>query len=309
MIRIRNVSKTYDVIQAVRNISLDIPRAGMVGFVGPNGAGKTTLFKMIATLQKPDVGTVHVDGKDTRFHPGPVRRILGFMPAEFGRLPHMTVREYLSYFGAAHGIPHGQREQRIDDVLVLTDLEARAEQPVSAGSTGIKQRVLIAKTLIHDPEILLLDEPAAGLDPRARIEIREILKELNNLGKTILLSSHILADLEEICDSIVIIEHGKVVLSGQLAELKERLRDDSIKDIELETRLDQTDKALAALKVRDDVENLSRERGRLRFRTRLPNANPLILALIENEVEIVKWTEEQPDLEDVFMQRTQGLVG
>lgn len=309
MIRIRNVSKTYDTLRAVRNISLDIERGAMVGFVGPNGAGKTTLFKMIATLVKPDTGTVHVDGKDARFFPAPIRKKLGFMPAEFGKVPHMTVTEYLSYFGAAHGIPGDRRASRIEDVLMLTDLTDRAEMPVAAGSTGIKQRVLIAKTLIHDPEILLLDEPAAGLDPRARVEIREILKELNKIGKTILLSSHILADLEEICDSIVIIEHGQRILSGDLDELKDRIREDAYKDIHIETTETAIDKALAVLKSNRDVSHLERQRRKISFRTTLPNANPIILALIQNEVEIKRWNEEEPDLEDVFMKRTKGVIG
>lgn len=309
MIRIRGVTKSYDALRAVRGISLDIAEGSMVGFVGPNGAGKTTLFKMITTLQKPDTGTVHVKGFDVRFNAGDVRRICGFMPAEFGRVPHMTVREYLSYFGAAHEIPWSKRKQRIEDVLLLTDLEARADMPVAAGSTGIKQRVLIAKTLIHDPEILLLDEPAAGLDPRARIEVREILKELNQLGKTILLSSHILADLEEICDTIVIIEHGQVVLSGRIDDLKNKMRDRAVKEIELETADGQLDRALAVLKVRRDVQDLGQDRRKLTFRTSLPNANPILLGLIENEIEIKSWNEEEPDLEDVFMHRTKGVIG
>lgn len=309
MIRIRNVSKTYDELRAVRSISLDIKEGSMVGFVGPNGAGKTTLFKMIATLTKPDVGTVHVGGYDTRFQAAPVRRMLGFMPAEFGKVPHMTVREYLSYFGAAHGIPSNRREQRIDDVLVLTDLEARSEQPVAAGSTGIKQRVLIAKTLIHDPAILLLDEPAAGLDPRARIEVREILKELNKLGKTILLSSHILADLEEICDSIVIIEHGKVILSGDIDDLKGNIADQNTKNIEMETSDECIEKAIAALKVLDKVSSIHRDRRRLTFQTTVSDTNVILQTLIDNKVTIRRWIEEEPDLEDVFMHRTKGVIG
>jgi ABC-2 type transport system ATP-binding protein len=309
MIRIRNVSKTYDRLRAVRSMSLDVEKGAMVGFVGPNGAGKTTLFKMIATLVKPDTGSIHVDGKDVRFFSAPTRKMLGFMPAEFGKVPHMTVSEYLSYFGAAHGISARRRAQRIEDVLMLTDLGERAEMPVGAGSTGIKQRILIAKTLIHDPEILLLDEPAAGLDPRARIEIREILKELNKIGKTILLSSHILADLEEICDSIVIIEHGQRILSGNLNELKDRIRDESFKSIEMETTADAIEKALATLKASAAVSHLECQRRKISFRTSLASANPILMILIQNNIEIKCWNEEEPDLEDVFMKQTKGVIG
>lgn len=313
LLECRGLTKRYDTLVAVRDVSLDVPRGGLVGVVGPNGAGKTSLFKMIATLAKPERGTIHMEGVDVVADPARVRRRLGYMPAEFGRFPEISIEDYLRFFAAAAGVPRRERAARVADVLALTDLVPRKDDAVSSGSTGIKQRVLIAKTLVHDPELLVLDEPSAGLDPRARIEVREILKELNKLGKTILISSHILADLEEVCDRIVIFERGSIVLEGALSELKTKLRDARRRTFTVEVPPEQAEHALRLLRERADLSDVSGVGSRLRFATSdapaargAPGGNGALAALLAGSVEVLRFAEEAPRLEDVFLRATHG---
>jgi ABC-2 type transport system ATP-binding protein len=309
LVDVQRVWKRFDDITAVRDVSLQIERGELLGLIGPNGAGKTSLMKMMATLAKPDRGRLRIMGRDARLSMGPVRQRLGYMPAEFGKMPEMTVVEYLSYFGAAAGVPRRERERRINDVLELVDLVERADSLVGSGSTGIKQRVLIAKTLVHDPELLILDEPTAGLDPRARIEIREVLKELNSLGKTIVVSSHILADLEEICDHVAIMEHGRLVTHGSIANLTEELRESAHKigwTLRVEVgRLEEAYELLAAL---PDVANLGRDEGAIRFQTPERDANHVLSALLGAKHKVLEFRELGPRLEDVFMRQTEGAI-
>ena len=307
LVRCRAVTKRFDTTIAVRGVTLDVPRGGLVGVVGPNGAGKTSLLRMIATLAKPDVGTIELDGIDVIRDPARVRRRIGYMPAEFGRFPDMSVEEYLRYFAAAHGIDRAERARRVEDVLQLTDLVPRRDEPVSAGSTGIKQRVLIAKTLVHDPELLILDEPSAGLDPRARIEVREVLKELNRIGKTILLSSHILADLEEICDRITIFERGAIVVDGNLEELRAEKRDARSRTFSVEIPSESAPKAFEVIAAFPDAREPRLEGSRIRFKTTEgKNGNGVLGALVASGVEVRRFAEETPRLEDVFLQATKG---
>ena len=325
----RNLTKRFDTLVAVRDVSLEVPHGGLVGVVGPNGAGKTSLFRMIATLAKPERGTIHLDGIDLVAEPGRVRRRLGYMPAEFGRFPEMSIEDYLRFFAAASGVPRAERASRVADVLALTDLVPRKDDAVSSGSTGIKQRVLIAKTLVHDPELLVLDEPSAGLDPRARIEVREILRELNKLGKTILISSHILADLEEVCDRIVIFERGSIVLEGSLEGLKGKLRDARRRTFTVEVAPQSAERALRLLQERSDLADVSATGSRLRFATRgeiegeasrgastgggeptarSASGNGALGALVAADIEVLRFAEEAPRLEDVFLRATTGGI-
>jgi ABC-2 type transport system ATP-binding protein len=310
MVDVREVWKRYDTTQAVRGISLTVPRGSLLGLIGPNGAGKTSLLKMIATLSKPDRGAIQVLGRDVNRAVGPIRRRLGYMPAEFGRLPDMTVAEYLSYFGAAAGVPLAERVRRVDDVLELVDLVERRDSLVSAGSTGIKQRILIAKTLVHDPDLLVLDEPAAGLDPRARVEIREILVELNRLGKTIIVSSHILADLEEICDRVAIIEHGQLVAHGTIAELTDELRGRSPDAHGWRVRVPPADleRAYELLLALPALSGVARDDDSIRFQGEGPHANAVLQALIQADLALLAFSQEGPRLEDVFMTQTEGTI-
>lgn len=216
---VRDLTVHYGKHVAVRNLSLAIPRGEVFGFIGPNGAGKTSTIKVLATLLKPASGLVLVNGIDAVRHPQRVRRVIGYLPDFFGEYEYLTVTEYLHFFAAAYRIGRGERARVIGDVLALTDLAGKRDDPVDALSRGMKQRLGIARILLHDPELLLLDEPASGLDPRARIELRELLKELRTLGKTILVSSHILHELSQFCTRIGIIEAGRFVAEGSLTDI------------------------------------------------------------------------------------------
>ena len=309
VVEAHDVWKRYDTTVAVRGISMRIERGSLLGLIGPNGAGKTSFMKMVATLSKPDRGALRILGRDAHTAVAAIRRRLGYMPAELGRMPDMTVREYLSYFGAAAGVPRVERERRVRDVLELVDLVERQDSLVSAGSTGIKQRILIAKTLVHDPDLLVLDEPAAGLDPRARIEIREILRELNRLGKTIVVSSHILADLEEICDAVAIIEHGELVTHGRLDELTDGLRARrEVHTWRVRVPPAERERAQEALLALPEVTGCGLDEEGLWLETGAPTGNPALRALLDAGVTVLRFVEQGPRLEDVFMRGTDGTI-
>lgn len=205
--------------QALNQVSFAVMPQTLHGFVGPNGAGKTTTLKVICTLLKPNWGEVHVFGRSTRSEPTAVRERIGFMPDHFSMYRQMTVFEYLDFFAAAYGLKMADRDQVINDVLTLTDMDGRRNDLISGLSRGMQQRVSLARVLVHDPDLLLLDEPASGLDPRARIELMEILRELRRMGKTIFISSHILSELAELCDSVTIIDRGHIRFSGPMDAL------------------------------------------------------------------------------------------
>jgi ABC-2 type transport system ATP-binding protein len=204
---------------AVRDLRFSIPKGEVFGFIGPNGAGKTTTIRVLATLLKPWYGSAVIKGVNVVARPQVVRRLIGYMPDFFGVYSDLTVKEYLHFFAAAYRLGRGERLRVVGDVLELTDLAGKRDTAVEALSRGMKQRLGLARVLLHDPELLLLDEPASGLDPRARIEIRELLKELQRMGKTILVSSHILHELSQICTRIGIIEAGQMVAEGSLSDI------------------------------------------------------------------------------------------
>ena len=205
--------------QALNGVSFQVPARTIHGFVGPNGAGKTTTLRVLATLLKPDLGRVLLFGDDLLASPETLRRRIGFMPDHFSMYRQMTVFEYLDFFAAAYGQAAAQRDQTIAGVLALTDMAGRRDDRIKGLSRGMQQRVALARVLVHDPDLLLLDEPASGLDPRARIELMEMLHELKRMGKTIFISSHILAELGDLCDGVTIIDKGKIQYSGNVAEL------------------------------------------------------------------------------------------
>jgi ABC-2 type transport system ATP-binding protein len=208
----------------LRGVSFVVPRGSVYGFVGPNGAGKTTTLRILATLLEPTSGTARVAGHDVTSHPERVRRVLGYMPDGHGIHERVTVAEYLDFFSSAHGIRGQDRSRAVERVLELTAIGPLRGTTVTTLSKGQKQRILLARTLLHDPEVLLLDEPASDLDPRARIELRTLLRELARMGKTVLLSSHILTELAELCDSIGVLEGGRVVVSGPIDEVQAKAR-------------------------------------------------------------------------------------
>ena len=224
MVEIENLHVWYGKVEAVRGISLVIPKGEVFGFIGPNGAGKSSTIKVLATLMYKFDGRALVNGIDVRQQPYLVREQIGYMPDFFGVYEDLTVKEYLYFFAAAYRLPTTDRIKTVYDVLELTDLRDKIDAPVDALSRGMKQRLALARVLLHDPELLLLDEPASGLDPRARIEIRELLKALASMGKTILISSHILHELGQLCSRIGIIETGRMVAEGSLSDIYRKLQ-------------------------------------------------------------------------------------
>lgn len=223
LVEIKSLWVRYGKTIAVRNLFLSIPKGEVFGFIGPNGAGKTSTIKVLATLLRPAFGSVRINGVDALSRPDLVRRQIGYMPDFFGVYDDLTVAEYLHFFAAAYRLDGARRKAVVGDVLALTDLTEKRDTPVEALSRGMKQRLGLARVLLHDPELLLLDEPASGLDPRARIEVRELLKELKRMGKTILVSSHILHELSQLCTRIGIIEAGRLVAEGSLDDIYQQL--------------------------------------------------------------------------------------
>ena len=307
MIDIQHLQKEYKGLTAVKDLSLHLEAGDIFGFIGPNGAGKTTTIKMLATLLKPTSGKAMIDGIDVVEHPEAVRGRIGYMPAFFGIYDDMRVWEYLDFFAGAYRLPKAQRPRIIDDVLSLTDLGGKKDNYVEELSTGMKQRLCLAKTLIHDPKVLLLDEPASGLDPRARIEIKELFKELKAMGKTIIISSHILPELADFCNKVGIIERGELLVSGDVQDIMAQVSGGRTLEIKL---LDGDERALAILAEAPGVRAVRPVNARLHveFTGDLEAQAGLNKLLIEQGLRVLTFSEQETDLEDIFMKVTKGLV-
>jgi len=307
MLTIEHLRKDYKNLTAVKDLSLHLDKGDIFGFIGPNGAGKTTTIKVCATLLQPTLGAVYVDGLDIAKHTNEVRGLIGYMPDFFGVYDNIMVWEYLDFFAAAYKIPRARRGAIIDDVLELTDLTGKREAYVEELSRGMKQRLCLAKTLIHDPKVLLLDEPASGLDPRARVEIKELLKELKAMGKTILISSHILPELADFCNKIGIIEQGEMIVSGDVGEIMRKVQGGKALDI---TFMDGCEKAVALLSQLPNVKGVTQtdRTVRVSFSTDEIDQSLILRTLIENGLQVQSFTESQVDLEDIFMKVTRGIV-
>ncbi len=316
IIEIRELTKRFAKRTAVDRVNLTIESGEIFGLVGPNGAGKTTTMRMLVTLLRPDRGEIWVGGHSVRKAPRQVRRIIGFMPDSFGVYGDMTVYEYLDFFGACYHLPPPQRQSLIKDLLELVDIGHRRDDMVDTLSRGLKQRLGLARVLIHDPSILILDEPASGLDPRARVEIRELLLEIAHLGKTIIFSSHILADVAELCTSVGIMENGKVVAVGTLDELSEKAVPHRLIQISF---LDQIDieNAQAALSGLPGISQVRLKEGlgkagwlslEAEFIGDDEALSQLLGKLVEQGLPIVHFSEETRNLEEVFMRATRGIV-
>ena len=223
VVEVRNLCKRYGEFVALDDLSLSVMRGQILGFIGPNGAGKTTTIKILVGLAKPTSGIAKIAGVDCASDSAKIKRVVGYMPDGFGSYDNMRVREYLDFFGAAFGIPRRQRVSRIAEVLEITNATYMQDRYVESLSHGMQQRVGIARTLLHDPEVLIFDEPANGLDPQARIEMRELLLKLAASGKTLIVTSHILPELSRICDQVAIITQGKLRASGSLEEIMRNL--------------------------------------------------------------------------------------
>lgn len=304
MIELRGVTKLFDDKKAVDAIDLEIPRGSIFGLIGPNGAGKTTTLKMIATLIRPDGGEVTVEGLDAGTRARDIRRRMGYMPDAFGAFPGLSCQEYLFYFGRCYGLGGRDLAGRVEDVLALTDLEGLREELTPALSTGMRQRLCLAKTLLHDPDFLVLDEPASGLDPRARIEIRVLLKELGTMGKTIIISSHILADLEEICTDIGIIEQGQVAWQGSLREARESEK----LVIHLEVRPGDRPRVVALLENLESVSHVTQVGESIEAEITGESSRPVLAAVLDEGVEVLAFRRKKIDLEALFLESTKGIV-
>jgi ABC-2 type transport system ATP-binding protein len=314
IIEIKELVKRYNGRPAVDHLDLTVQEGDIFGFVGPNGAGKTTTIRIMATLLQANQGDIWIGGNSVRKAPRQVRKVIGYMPDFFGVYNDMLVWEYLDFFGACYEIPVNRRFALITDLLELVDLSHRRNDPVEGLSRGMKQRLSLARTLIHDPQVLILDEPASGLDPRARVEIRELLVELSRMGKTIFFSTHILADVAEICTRVGIIEAGKLVASGSLEELQQHLVPH--RQIRI-TLLHQAEAAAALLQATPGVLKVGSLPGNnqdgprrleIDFQGDDQALSAILADLIEKQIPVLHFSEESRDLEEVFMRATKGLV-
>jgi ABC-2 type transport system ATP-binding protein len=307
IVDIQQLSVSYGRQLAVRNLSLAIPKGEVFGFIGPNGAGKTTAIKVLATLLKPTSGTVRVLGIDVTESPQSVRRNIGYVPDSFGVYEDLTVAEYLHFFAAAYRIDRNKRAGTVKDVLALTDLSNKAAAQVDALSRGMKQRLGIARILLHDPQLLLLDEPASGLDPRARIELRELLKELQRLGKTILISSHILHELSQLCTRIGIIEAGQLVAEGSLTDIYRKLDLKRTVHIQISNMTPPLVESIRAVRGVASLEELA-DRLAIRVHEHELSMEDLLDAVRGLGARIRMFQPEAMDMETAFMKLTEGKV-
>jgi len=309
MIEIQNLSKRYGSFPALDNLSLSIEKGTVFGFVGQNGAGKSTTFSILATLLAPTEGTATVNGFNISKDPKLVRRQIGYMPDFFGVYDQLKADEYLDFYGASYKIPAEQRKKLIPQLLELVNLSHKKDSYVDLLSRGMKQRLCLARCLIHDPEVLILDEPASGLDPRARIEMREILKELKKMGKTILISSHILPELAEMCDEIGVIDNGKLVAHGSVQDIQFQLQADKLIVVKVRGMVESAvaffeDDPLVS-KVEVDEENRTFQ---FLYKGEETEQIGLLKKAVLNDLQIVSFKETETNLEDVFMEITKGVT-
>jgi ABC-2 type transport system ATP-binding protein len=311
MLEVQHLRKEYRNLIAVKDLSFNLEQGDIFGFIGPNGAGKTTTIKILATLLRPTAGRACIDGIDVVRDPESVRGIIGYMPDFFGVYDDIKVWEYLDFFAAAYKIPRPKRPGIIDDVLELTDLTVKKEAYVEELSRGMKQRLCLAKTLVHDPKVLLLDEPASGLDPRARIEIKELLKELKSMGKTIIISSHILPELADFCNKIGIIEQGELVVSGDVQAIMQQVSGGHVYELKVAEDLAG---ASALLEARADVRGVrpgDRNGGgtlKIDYTGDPDEVHQLLRDLLVAGFKVQSFSEQETDLEDIFMKVTRGAV-
>jgi ABC-2 type transport system ATP-binding protein len=307
MIEISGVGKDYGEFTAVDSLSLTIGKGEMFGFIGPNGAGKSTTIRFLATLLRASRGDALVNGHSVSRDPMAVRRSIGYMPDDFGVYDGMKVWEFLDFFAVAYQLSRTQRKQIIPDVLELLDLTHKAYDYVNGLSRGMKQRLCLAKTLVHDPPVLILDEPSSGLDPRARIEVKALLKELRRMGKTILISSHILTELADCCTSVGIVERGKLLLHGPIDEVYRKIHGNQIVEARLGRNLDA---GLTIIRSNPEVRDVQVEGEQItiEFSTPQHDSASLLKQLVLADVEVRSFAQKEPTLEDVFMLVTKGLV-
>jgi ABC-2 type transport system ATP-binding protein len=302
-----NLTKRYGKLVALSGLHLNIEEAECFGYIGPNGAGKTTTIRILATLLQPTWGEAKVCGYTVGYESRMIRPLIGYVPDFFGAYEDMAVQEYLEFFAAAYNIHGDQRKRVVGDVLELTDLSYKRDALVDSLSRGMKQRLSVARVLLHDPKVLFLDEPASGLDPRARIEMRELLKELRRMGKTIVISSHILHELAELCTTVGIIERGELLFKGSLDEIVRRTKSASRVEIRVASGQEKAEQILQALPL---VEKVESDDGRLlvTLKQETRDYSFLARALLEARLPLHEIKEEPVNLETAFMRFTKGIV-
>ncbi len=301
MIRTENLTKDYGNGRGVFDLTLDVPKGAIFGYIGPNGAGKTTTIKALCGLLRPDSGRAFVGGIEVvPKNLQAIRRLIGYMPDVFGVYDQMTVWEYLDFFCAAFKIPPQQRPARIEKALDWTDARNMQDYQVSSLSRGMHQRIGLARTLLHEPQVLILDEPASGLDPYARVQMRTMIRRLRDAGKTILLSSHILPELASICDRVGILEQGRLVALGSVEEITRRRQEHLVLVVQLDSPVDHAAKIAAEF---PEVQRCNASEGELRVvfsgtRAQIADFN---LHLVQNHVRVMQLKEEETDLERAYL--------
>lgn len=310
LIKIEQISKRYRNVNALSDFSLEVPRGTIYGLIGPNGAGKTTLLRILAALITPTTGRVWFENEELSQAPSAIHRKVGYMPDFFGVYPDLTSAEYLEFYAGIHGIPSGKRPQIINDLLELVELTAKRDAFVETLSRGMKQRLCLARALVHDPEVLLLDEPASGLDPRARVELRELVRTLQSMGKTVIISSHILLELAEMCTDIAIMQEGKLIISGDVEKVTHQLGGGRQIEMRVLTP-EHVAAALEALQALPGISNARNGEGTLilaDFSGEDDSLHDILAQLIKQDIPVTSFAPRTGGgrLEEVFMSITEG---
>lgn len=307
MIELNSLYRYYGETRAVHDVSFSVRRGEVFGFIGPNGAGKTTSMRVLSTLDLATAGDAYVDGFSVTDDPDRVRRRLGYMPDSYGSYSNVNVTEYLDFFARAYGLIGRERSKAIRHVMDFTMLDQIAEKPITGLSKGMKQRLCLGRSMIHDPAVLILDEPAAGLDPRARIELREMIRQLADDGKSVLISSHILTELAEMCDVVGIIEQGQLLAVGSVAEIQQQSQ--SHRQVRVRV-LESSELVKRWLEERDDVGEVQFSAGVLIFSHEGDEASEveLLREMIAAEFPVVEYSGHTHSLEDVFLHVTEGRI-
>lgn len=316
MIETSDLTKVYGSLKAVNSLNLSLKEKDVFGFIGPNGAGKTTTMRILATLLQPSWGEASICGQSIYGNPREIRRLIGYMPDFFGVYDDMKVIEYLEFFAAAYRINGSARRARCNEMLELVDLGYKRDALATSLSRGMTQRLGLARVLLHDPQVLLLDEPASGLDPRARIEIRQLLKRLRDMGKTIMVSSHILPELADVCNKIGIIERGTLLVNANVTDVMKQVRQQIVLLVGVENRLGKSlDEAGKVLESSGLIESAvafsdptAGERLRVTLKPGFVDYSPLSSALILNGFALNHFAEEEINLETAFMLLTKGIT-
>ncbi len=299
------LTRSFGALTALNALDMTVLRGDLFGFIGSNGAGKTTTLRILATFLAPSAGTAKILGHDVVQDADAVRHIIGYMPDFFGVYKDMEVTEYLDFFGACYKIPTAQREKTVSDVLELVGLSEKKGALIGALSRGMQQRLGLARVLIHDPQVLLLDEPASGLDPRARIEMMAVLQELQRMGKTIIISSHILSELETLCNRVAIIEKGRLIYSGPVQGVRDQMSTGRVIWVRVGS---DPQRALELLKARSEVVEVEAADGKLKVTLVNHDTDHSIVAeaLVQGGARLLELREDEIGLEEVFMRVTRG---